>query len=227
MALVARSLMYSSVRQATSDLTSAVLGADAGSVVAEGLDTIVAAQATLSSVTCTGVGWLLQASSSASLANNLLYVGIKRGSTEAVVRHFGPALGAVTVEGLDSLSMHGLSTHGLSQLPLSSVSSVGWALSGCHVADQRRILSTTVSHRHEPPIIGNSPPIIGNSPSILGNSPAEPNQTASPAAAAASPAAAAPAAAAAAAPAAAEAKAAATAEEEEDEKDEWILLGSH
>jgi hypothetical protein len=45
MALVARSLMYSSVRQATSDLTSAVLGADAGSVVAEGLDTIVAAQA--------------------------------------------------------------------------------------------------------------------------------------------------------------------------------------
>ena len=31
--------MYSSVRQATSDLTSAVLGADAGSVVAEGLDT--------------------------------------------------------------------------------------------------------------------------------------------------------------------------------------------
>ena len=63
----------------------------------------------------------LQASSSASLANNLLYVGIKRGSTEAVVRHFGPALGAVTVEGLDSLSMHGLSTHGLSQLPLSSV----------------------------------------------------------------------------------------------------------
>jgi hypothetical protein len=124
--------MYSSVRQATADLTSAVLGADAGSVVAEGLDTIVAAQArrshldptmdpalhasahhgalpspqvaegldtivaaqarssrlepkmdpashasahhgalsprcgaqaTLSSVTCTGVGWLLQASS--------------------------------------------------------------------------------------------------------------------------------------------------------------------
>ena len=44
-AVVARSLMYSSVRQATSDLTSAVLGADAGSVVAEGLDTIVAAQA--------------------------------------------------------------------------------------------------------------------------------------------------------------------------------------
>ena len=39
------SAVLGSVRQATSDLTSAVLGADAGSVVAEGLDTIVAAQA--------------------------------------------------------------------------------------------------------------------------------------------------------------------------------------
>jgi hypothetical protein len=115
------SAVLGSVRQATADLTSAVLGADAGSVVAEGLDTIVAAQArrsrlepkmdpalhasahhgalpspqvlehasnlrwtlprmqvlttapsplvaahtqaTLSSITCTGVGWLLQASS--------------------------------------------------------------------------------------------------------------------------------------------------------------------
>ena len=53
-------------------------------------------QATISSVTCHGVGWLLQAGSSASLANNLLYVGIKRGSTEAVARRFGPALGAVS-----------------------------------------------------------------------------------------------------------------------------------
>ena len=90
------------------------------------------------------------------------------------------------------------------------VSSVGWALSGCHVADQRRILSTTVNHRHEPPT-------VGNSPSVLGNSPAEPNQTAASAAAV-------PAAAAAAAAAVEEAAAAATAE---DEKDEWILLGSH
>ena len=100
------------------------------------------------------------------------------------------------------------------------VTSVGWALSECHVADQRRIFSTTVSHRHEPPKLGNSPK-LGNTPFISGNSSAEPNQEAAAAAGAAAAAPAAPA-----APAAAEAAAAATAEEEAEDDDEWILLGS-
>ena len=60
-AVVARGLMYTSVRQASSDLASALVGPETGPVVAEGMDTIVAAQTTASWVTCHGIGWLLQA----------------------------------------------------------------------------------------------------------------------------------------------------------------------
>ena len=123
-AVVARGLMYTSVRQASADIARAVVGDGAGAVVAEGLDTLVAAQATVASVTCHGVGLLLQAGTTAALANNLLYVGIKRGSSEAVARRFGPAAAMVTPEVLDSLNRNGLS--GAASVPLSSV---GWALS--------------------------------------------------------------------------------------------------
>uniref|UniRef100_A0A7S2CGS0 PH domain-containing protein n=1 Tax=Haptolina brevifila TaxID=156173 RepID=A0A7S2CGS0_9EUKA len=134
-ATVARGLMYTSVRQASADLASAVLGDGAGAVVAEGLDTIVAAQQTVSAITCQGLGWLVHPPNSAALANNLLYHGIKRGSSEAVARRFGQQAAVMTAESLESL------TAGSARL-----SSVGWALSACSSVQQRRILATAISH---------------------------------------------------------------------------------
>ena len=151
-AVVARGLMYTSVRQASADLASVVLGPQAAPVVAEGMDTIVAAQATVSWVACSGVGWLIQAGgqgSSASLANNLLYVGIRRGTSESVARRFGPAAEGLVTEGLaaaEAAMAGGFST--ASQLPLSSV---GWAMQAVNATPQRRILATEVRHPTTPP----------------------------------------------------------------------------
>ena len=74
-AVVARGLMYTSLRQTSSDVAAAVLGDSAGAIVAEGMDTVVAVQSTISSVICQGVGLLLQADRTA-FANNLVYVSI-------------------------------------------------------------------------------------------------------------------------------------------------------
>ena len=74
-AVVARGLMYTSVRQASSDLASAVLGPESGPVVAEGMDTVVAAQATASWVSCTGIGWLVQGDSLPTICSTLAYEG--------------------------------------------------------------------------------------------------------------------------------------------------------
>ena len=143
-AVVARGLMYTSVRQASSDLASALVGPETGPVVAEGMDTIVAAQTTASWVTCHGIGWLLQGATtdSAALANNLLYVGVRRGSAEAAARRFGPAAAMLTAESFDNITAHGLS-NAASNLPLSSM---GWALSAVGSTPQRRILATPISH---------------------------------------------------------------------------------
>jgi len=122
-----------------------MLGEEAGPVVAEGMDTLVAAQATASWVTCNGVGWLLQGvtTDSTALANTLLYVGIRRGSAEAAARRFGPAAAGITADSLDHLTAHGLSNAAVS-LPLSSM---GWALSATTGnTPARRILATPIHH---------------------------------------------------------------------------------
>ena len=72
-----------------------------------------------------------------------LYVGIRRGSTEAAARRFGPAAAIATAESLDNLTAHGIST-AAANLPLSSMN---WALSAGGAQPQRRLLATPIGHR--------------------------------------------------------------------------------
>lgn len=141
-AVVARGLMYTSVRQASSDVARAVLGQEAGPVVAEGMDTLVAVSQTATS--CNGIGWLVRGATtdSVALANNLLYVGVRHGSAEAAARRFGSAAAMVATDSLDNLKVNGISSTA-SNLPISSMS---WALSAVSSQHQRRLLATPISH---------------------------------------------------------------------------------
>ncbi|KAL1511765.1 hypothetical protein AB1Y20_005051 [Prymnesium parvum] len=149
-AALAKGLVYVSVRKASADIADCFLGPEAGDVVVEGLDTLAVMQSTVSNVAMHGVGRILAASDSAALANKLVYVGLKRGSSQAVAKRFGAAAGLMTADGFENIATHGRLSGAV------TLNSVGWALSAVHNQPPPRILTSTV--RHPPPDAAAPPP---------------------------------------------------------------------